>query len=45
MAEKAAETASPSQLNSLDAVIGKAMDAGLRAVKKRYRTPFSPAMR
>jgi hypothetical protein len=35
MAEKAAEKATPSQLNSLDAAIGKAMDAGLRAVKKR----------
>jgi hypothetical protein len=45
MAEKAADKATPSQLNSLDAAIEKAIDAGPRAVKKRYRTPFSPTMR
>jgi hypothetical protein len=45
MAENATVSADAAQPNCLDAAFGKAMDAGLQAVKKRYRTPFSPEMR
>jgi hypothetical protein len=33
------------QLNRLDEAVGHAMEACLKAVNKRYRTPFSPEMR
>jgi hypothetical protein len=45
MAENAAVTATATMLNRLDDAVGQAMNAGLQAVKKRYRTPFSPEMR
>jgi hypothetical protein len=45
MAAQALESADSKQLNALDAAVGQAMNAGLHAVKKRYRTPFSPVMR
>jgi hypothetical protein len=45
MAEQATEYADAAQLNRLDVAVSKAMAAGLQAVKKRYRTPFSPKMR
>jgi hypothetical protein len=45
MAENAKVQADEVQLNRLDEAVGQAMEAGLKAVKKRYRTPFSPEMR
>jgi hypothetical protein len=45
MAENAKVQANKGQLNRLDEAVGQAMEAGLRAVKKRYRTPFTPEMR
>jgi hypothetical protein len=45
LVEKATESADAAQLNRLDAVVGQAMDAGIKAVTKRYRTPFSPERR
>jgi hypothetical protein len=45
LVEKATESADAAQLNRLDAAVGQAMDAGIKAVTKRYRTPFSPEMR
>jgi hypothetical protein len=45
MAEDATVSANETTLNKLDAAVGHAMSAGLQAVKKRYRTPFSPEMR
>jgi hypothetical protein len=45
MAANATVSADATQLNCLDEAVGKAMEAGLQAVMKRYRTPFSPAMR
>jgi hypothetical protein len=45
MAENAKVQVDEAQLNRLDQAVGKAMEAGLQAVKKRYRTPFSPEMR
>jgi hypothetical protein len=45
MAVDATVSADATQLNRLDETVGKAMEAGLQSVKKRYRTPFSPAMR
>jgi hypothetical protein len=44
MAENAQVDATAAALNNLDEVVGGAMNAGLQAVKKRYRTPFSPEM-
>jgi hypothetical protein len=43
--EAALTSSSPSELNKLDAAVGRAMQAGIKAVTKRYRTPFTPAMR
>jgi hypothetical protein len=43
--EAALETTSAAELNQLDAAVGRAMQAGIKAVSKRYRTPFSPEMR
>jgi hypothetical protein len=45
MAENAKVHADEVQLNRLDEAVGQVMEAGLKAVKKRYRTPFSPEMR
>jgi hypothetical protein len=45
MAAAAAESADAAQLDRLDSAVGNAMEAGLQAVTKRYRTPFSPEMR
>jgi hypothetical protein len=38
------ETTSDAKLNSFDAAVGRAMKAGIKAVSKRYRTPFPPEM-
>jgi hypothetical protein len=45
MAAAATLSANAASLNRLDAAVGHAMDAGIKAVRKRYRTPFSPEMR
>jgi hypothetical protein len=45
MAENAKVHADEVQLNRLDEAVGHAMEAGLKAVKKRYPAPFSPEMR
>jgi hypothetical protein len=45
MAENVTVSANETTLNKLDDAVGHAMSAGLQAVKKRYRTPFSPEMR
>jgi hypothetical protein len=45
MAANATVSANETTLNRLDNAVGQAMSAGLQAVKKRYRTPFSPEMR
>jgi hypothetical protein len=45
MDENAKVQADKGQLNRLDEAVGQAMEAGLKAVKKRYRTPFTPEMR
>jgi phage-related protein len=45
MASQALESADSAKLILLDAAVGQAMNAGLQAIKKRYRTPFSPVMR
>jgi hypothetical protein len=45
MAKNAKVQADKGQLNRLNEAVGQAMEAGLKAVKKRYRTPFSPEMR
>jgi hypothetical protein len=45
MTAEATESSDPTRLNHLDAEVSKAMEAGLQAVKKIYRTPFSPEMR
>jgi hypothetical protein len=45
VAETAKNSVNADMLNRLDEAVGLAMHAGLQAVKKRYRTPFSPAMR
>jgi hypothetical protein len=44
IAEDAKADATAVSLNQLDNAVGHAMSAGLQAVKKRYRTPFSPEM-
>jgi hypothetical protein len=43
--EAALETTSAAELNQLDAAVGRAMKAGIKAVTKRYRTLFYPEMR
>jgi hypothetical protein len=45
MAKNAKVQADKAQLNRLGQAVSKAMEAGLQAVKKRYRTPFDPEMR
>jgi hypothetical protein len=43
--EAALVTTSTEELNKLDVAVGHAMQAGIKAVSKRHRTPFSPEMR
>jgi phage-related protein len=45
MAENVKVKADEGQLNRLEEAVGQAMEAGLKAVKKRYMTPFTPEMR